>query len=60
MNYWPILMLPNTQQMTTEATCFNEMTASAIQLMLSEDWDALEDDCSDGVCHDIDGKQINY
>ena len=42
--------------MNTEAACFNEMTNSAIQLMLSQDFDAFEDDCSDGVCQDIDGK----
>ena len=25
--------------------------------MLSQDFDAFEDDCSDGVCQDIDGKR---
>ena len=46
--------------MNTEAACFNEMTNSAIQLMLSQDFDAFEDDCSDGVCQDIDGRKTRY
>ena len=45
--------------MTTEAACFNERTNSEIQLMLSKDFDAFEDDCSDGVCQDIDGKKTH-
>ena len=49
-----------TQQMTTKAPCFNKMMNSAIQLMLIQDFDAFEDDCSDGVCQDIDGRKTHY
>ena len=32
-----------------------EEEASTIQYMLSQDFDAFEEDCSDAVCRDIDG-----
>merc|ERR1712168_1191360 len=43
------------QHNTSSARCFNEQEAYTIKLLLSEDFDAFEDDCSDGVCLDIDG-----
>ena len=40
----------------SSAVCFAEEAASAIKYMLSQDFDAFEEDCSDAVCKDIDGE----
>ena len=40
---------------TSSAACFNTEEAAATQFLLSQDFDAFEDDCSDGLCVDIDG-----
>ena len=41
---------------TSAASCMNQEAEGAIQFMLSKDFDAFEDDCSDGICLDSDGK----
>ena len=34
----------------------NQEAASAIQFLQSKDFAAFEEDCSDGLCEDLDGK----
>ena len=40
------------------AKCMNEEAAATIQFLMSKDYNAFEDDCSDGMCEDIDGNNI--
>ena len=42
---------------TSAASCINQEAASAIEFMISKDFDAFQDNCEDGVCEDIDGKE---